>query len=61
MKLVTGNSNLTVAKAVSDYLEIPLTDASVKKFADKEIFVEIHENVRRRGCVHPPVHVLSGQ
>ncbi|HCO55990.1 MAG TPA: phosphoribosylpyrophosphate synthetase [Pelagibacterium sp.] len=46
MKLVTGNSNLTVAKAVSDYLEIPLTDASVKKFADKEIFVEIHENVR---------------
>lgn len=46
MKLVTGNSNLTVAKAVSAYLEIPLTDASVKKFADKEIFVEIHENVR---------------
>jgi phosphoribosylpyrophosphate synthetase len=46
MKLVTGNANLTVAKAVSDYLEIPLTDASVKRFADKEIFVEIHENVR---------------
>ncbi|SDG50058.1 ribose-phosphate pyrophosphokinase [Pelagibacterium luteolum] len=46
MKLVTGNSNLTVAKAVSQYLEIPLTDASVKKFADKEIFVEILENVR---------------
>lgn len=46
MKLVTGNSNLTVAKAVSKYLEIPLTDASVKRFADKEIFVEIHENVR---------------
>ncbi|WP_332717662.1 ribose-phosphate pyrophosphokinase [Pelagibacterium mangrovi] len=46
MKLVTGNSNLTVAKAVSNYLEISLTDASVKKFADKEIFVEIHENVR---------------
>ncbi len=46
MKLVTGNSNLTVAKAVSKYLEIPLTDASVKRFADKEIVVEIHENVR---------------
>jgi ribose-phosphate pyrophosphokinase len=46
MKLVTGKSNLTVAKAVSNYLEISLTDASVKKFADKEIFVEIHENVR---------------
>ncbi|MCD7060301.1 ribose-phosphate pyrophosphokinase [Pelagibacterium xiamenense] len=46
MKLVTGNSNLTVANAVSEYLEIPLTDCSVKRFADKEIFVEIHENVR---------------
>jgi ribose-phosphate pyrophosphokinase len=46
MKLVTGNSNLTVAKAVSSYLEIPLTDCSVKRFADKEVFVEIHENVR---------------
>ncbi|WP_127145273.1 ribose-phosphate pyrophosphokinase [Pelagibacterium montanilacus] len=46
MKLVTGNSNLTVARAVSDYLEIPLTDCSVKRFADEEVFVEIHENVR---------------
>jgi len=46
MKLVTGNSNLTVAQAVSDYLEIPLTDCTVKRFADKEVFVEIHENVR---------------
>lgn len=46
MKLVTGNSNLTVANAVSEYLEIPLTDCSVKRFADNEIFVEIHENVR---------------
>lgn len=46
MKLVTGNSNLALAKAVSDYLEIPLIDAAVKRFADKEIFVEIKENVR---------------
>jgi len=28
------------------YLEIPLTDASVRRFADEEVFVEIHENVR---------------
>lgn len=46
MKLVTGNSNRTLAKAVSDYLEIPLTDCTVKQFADQEVFVEIHENVR---------------
>lgn len=46
MKLMSGNSNLALANAVADYLDIPLTDASVKRFADDEIFVEIHENVR---------------
>ncbi len=46
MKLVTGNSNRALAQAVADYLELPLTDCTVKRFADKEIFVEIHENVR---------------
>jgi ribose-phosphate pyrophosphokinase len=46
MKLVTGNSNRALAEAVSNYLELPLTDCTVKRFADKEIFVEIHENVR---------------
>ena len=46
MKLLTGNSNLALARAISDYCEIPLTDASVRRFADEEVFVEIHENVR---------------
>ncbi len=46
MKLLTGNSNQPLAKAISEYLEIPLTDASVRRFADEEVFVEIHENVR---------------
>ncbi|MDP1730066.1 MAG: ribose-phosphate pyrophosphokinase [Devosia sp.] len=46
MKLVTGNSNSALAEAVSSYLELPLTDCTVKRFADHEIFVEVHENVR---------------
>jgi ribose-phosphate pyrophosphokinase len=46
MKLLAGNSNLPLAKAMSEYLELPLTQASVRRFADEEIFVEIHENVR---------------
>ena len=46
MKLLTGNSNPTLAKAIAAYLELPLTDASVRRFADEEVFVEIHENVR---------------
>ncbi|MEH6792153.1 ribose-phosphate pyrophosphokinase [Parasphingorhabdus sp.] len=46
MKLMSGNSNLPLATAIADYLGISLTDASVKRFADDEIFIEIHENVR---------------
>ncbi len=46
MKIISGNSNLPLAAAVADYLDMPLTDTSVRRFADEEIFVEIHENVR---------------
>ena len=46
MKLMTGNSNFPLAKGIADYMNLPLTDASVRRFADNEIFVEIHENVR---------------
>jgi len=46
MKLMSGNSNAPLAKAIADYLEIPLTRANVRRFADEEIFVEILENVR---------------
>jgi ribose-phosphate pyrophosphokinase len=46
MKILAGNGNPDLAQAIADYLEIPLTHASVRRFADEEIFVEIHENVR---------------
>ena len=46
MKLLTGNSNPALAQAIADYLELPLTQADVRRFADEEVFVEIHENVR---------------
>jgi ribose-phosphate pyrophosphokinase len=46
MKILAGNGNPELAKAIAAYLEIPLTHASVRRFADEEIFVEIHENVR---------------
>jgi ribose-phosphate pyrophosphokinase len=46
MKLMAGNSNLPLVKAIAAYLEIPVTEASVRRFADEEVFVEIHENVR---------------
>jgi ribose-phosphate pyrophosphokinase len=46
MKLMAGNSNLPLARDIAAYLETSLTDASVRRFADEEVFVEIHENVR---------------
>jgi ribose-phosphate pyrophosphokinase len=46
MKILTGNSNRPLAEAISAYLNLPLTKASVRRFSDMEIFVEIHENVR---------------
>jgi len=46
MKILTGNSNRPLAEAISAYLRLPLTQASVRRFSDLEVFVEIQENVR---------------
>ncbi|MFQ3665397.1 MAG: ribose-phosphate pyrophosphokinase-like domain-containing protein, partial [Sphingomonadaceae bacterium] len=46
MKLLAGNSNPKLAEDIARYLDMPLTQASVRRFADEEVFVEIHENVR---------------
>ncbi|WP_421708406.1 ribose-phosphate pyrophosphokinase [Algihabitans sp.] len=46
MRILTGNSNRPLAEAISAYLNLPLTKASMKRFSDMEIFVEIEENVR---------------
>jgi ribose-phosphate pyrophosphokinase len=46
MKLLAGNSNRTLATHIAEYLDIPLTRAQVRRFADNEVFVTIDENVR---------------
>ena len=46
IKLVAGNSNPALAQEIANGLELPLTKAVVRRFADMEIFVEIQENVR---------------
>jgi ribose-phosphate pyrophosphokinase len=46
MKIVAGNSNRPLAEAIGAYLNLPLTKAQVRRFADMEVFVEIQENVR---------------
>ncbi|BCI68833.1 ribose-phosphate pyrophosphokinase [Acetobacter aceti NRIC 0242] len=46
MKIVACNSNLPLAEAVAAELNMSLCNASVRRFADMEVFVEIFENVR---------------
>ena len=46
MKVVSGNSNPALSQAISERLGIPLTKASISRFGDNEVWVEIHENVR---------------
>ena len=46
MKVFSGNSNRQLAEAICSYLKVALGKASVRRFADQEIFVEIQENVR---------------
>ncbi len=46
MKLMCGNANRSLAAAIAEYLDVPLTDAKVRTFSDGEIFVTIDENVR---------------
>lgn len=46
MKILAGNSNPPLAEAISAHLNLPMTKASVRRFPDMEVFVEILENVR---------------
>lgn len=46
MKVLTCNSNRPIAEAISAYLSLPLASASIRRFSDMEVFVEINENVR---------------
>lgn len=46
IKLISGNSHPELADVVSRYLKIPLTPATIDQFANTEVRVEIHENIR---------------
>ena len=46
MKILAANSNRPLAAAISAYLNLPLTSATIRRFSDMEVFVEIEENVR---------------
>jgi ribose-phosphate pyrophosphokinase len=48
LKVFTGNAHPTLAKAVTEYLKIPLGECEVFQFSNENIFVRIMDNVRQR-------------
>jgi len=46
VKVFSGNSNVPLARAITDYIGIPLGQCTVSTFPDGETFVKIDENVR---------------
>lgn len=46
MRLFSLNSNPDLANKVSKYLDVPLSECSVEKFADGEIQIDIKESIR---------------
>jgi len=48
LNIFTGNGHPALAQSVCDYLEMPLGQAEVFKFANDNSFVRIKENIRQR-------------
>jgi ribose-phosphate pyrophosphokinase len=46
LKVITGNSNSDLSEKIADCLGIDLVDATVNRFSDGEIGVEIDESIR---------------
>jgi ribose-phosphate pyrophosphokinase len=46
VKVVTGTSNRPLAEEVAKYVGIKLTNCTVNRFSDGEVFVQINENIR---------------
>ena len=61
LKIFTGNGHRALAEAVCQYLDMPLGQAEVFKFANDNTFVRIQENVRQRDVfiIQPTCHPVN--
>jgi ribose-phosphate pyrophosphokinase len=50
IKIFSGWSNLPLAKAVCEYLELPMGGAQIERFPDGEKIIRIEDDVRGRDC-----------
>ena len=46
LRIVTGNSNRSLAEKIAAFLGEKLTDCTVTRFSDGEVFVQINDNIR---------------
>jgi ribose-phosphate pyrophosphokinase len=46
MVLVSGTSNPTLSKKISEFLDVPLVNPQLRRFANGEVYCEIEKNVR---------------
>lgn len=46
MVLVSGTSNPTLSKKISEFLDVPLVNPQIRRFANGEVYCEIEKNVR---------------
>lgn len=46
MVLVSGSSNLSLSKSISEFLDVPLMNANLVRFANGEICCEVEKSVR---------------
>ena len=44
--LVSGSANPNLSRSISDFLDVPLVDPQIVRFANGEIFCEVEKNVR---------------
>ena len=52
ISIFTGNSNPKLAKAICNYLEVPLGQAIVDRFPGGEIHVQIKDNIRGKDVLN---------
>lgn len=46
MKILTGNSNRSLAEEIATCLHVSLVPSEIRRFSDSEVFAEIHDSVR---------------
>jgi ribose-phosphate pyrophosphokinase len=48
MRIFSGNGNTTLAQAICDRVNVPMSDATIVKFSNENIFVKLNESVREK-------------